>query len=1783
MASTRMGPLRVGVGHDPDGNVGPKVGVGPGSAGYYRLPDGHRTELSLEFGIPLPGGRDVGVELASSYTTHRAVDLPPIPSSRGSYQVRGTEISSVTEVAGGYFSSSSERTRLDLHNPEAGRTIDLQVEPGLMGNAVERRLPGSDHRGDLDFEGGDLDRLVGYVDERLMGSAGVGEGTQHVSALVTRSRLDSGDDVIQGYLYPHDGEGNARYGGRVARLYDDGLVREVPADTRGELPTALERLDDAPAITLGAEGASAAPPTPAERAAAAGSGALARGWAARAGLEDGWQELIVDAAHRAGTSHLGAAGEASWTGHLGAGAQAYAAREIADWAVGSPDGTVDELVSIGAYAAAQGGLAAGVELATGGGAPGAAFGQAFNATSLANTAGMHFGAQAGDYAADKLGVEPRNELAGLTSEVGTVTGGVIGQSLIPMPGVGAAIGSAVGSVVGSVAGDFVSSVLGLGSSSSSKPRPPQAEAIARFDPTVPELEVRTKTRRGGDSEPLVDALEAAQDFLGHLESAVGGRWLSPAEPLYVQAGYKGEDAYLGFGGEDLYGQTPVFVAGIPFGGEIKFEGYPPQNVDGHNYRVLSSSEEWSSVPLPGGGGGFNSMFGSSGDSEYYVVVRSLFGGLVSRPLVETSWPWQAGEPVDPDDLYDALVLGLVDRFKLEGGDVAVKRALLHSDASDVESLVDDVNDAIKLGQKDPDLLDDEALADYQAERERLGMDEPHPEERVSKLAMQMEREGVPELAQRPLEELTLELSLDRRLTVSHPEAGFVTTEDVIDPYDPVPMFYPGDDEEGWSLAALIEHLDVRPADEPVHAGERLEALSPEPGVVAGALNEANTLVGDEESREILGGLHDDFLLAGGNDTVVDGVAGDNYLQGAAGTDTLRGGIGDDVLLAGDHGDWLSGLSGGNVLQDGSGDDRLLGGRETDLLVADSGDNHLSAGDGASVLAAVGGDNTLLGARGGENLYALAGGRNTVLGGEGMDVVHVAGGAADYVVRVHDDGGVLLDGSIHGYGRHRLHGVDELVFDARSAEELAAVEQLRLQLREAGADVREVRGGSGSDGSNSVMRAVLLGGVSALALEQALADSAPALHDRLLGRSAGATDPGDGAGGGAGADRAGEYTPLGVDLPGPEVAAMSAAHGVSASAGRAVGETATFADGNTSPTAVTWQEAVAAIDVSAEAHAPPPLQAAWRQETAPAKADAEAQNEAEADTGADPGEGLPGEPSPVAEPSAPEAPARPGVQPMPSQPSMPALRLVDLDPYHAGPSDGADVRIPFHWPGPLQAHTALEDVYLRVAGLPPEAGFNTGNELPDGSWLVPGRTAADTYLMLEGIDASYGIERLAGMEVSVRVEGWDDPRIDLRGWVPAEVYGGSGDQIIVMDRMDGSRVLGGSGFDVVKLAGDPGQEVAVAAHGVEGVIGTVGDDRLLHTGTREVALHGWGGDNVLVGGHGDDVLIGGTGDDVFEALGGRNTIVLGAQHDERPEAVRPAGDGNQVLFQGREAVHFDLRRTEGIREAVGGRGDTHFVTAGEQEWIDGGPGGHNVIEMVGRYDDFHVQYFQDHQAARVIQRDDLNETWVQANEVRFTHDEHTLRLDDRPSDIHVRSGYLATGGFEEGHFNPDALFSGVSSIEPDAEFRVEGLASPHGTVEETGTNHYRFTLDEEHAEEEGFVPVVDYVVSDGLGAEVTISRPVATLWNDVWDEFDEDDPSGQDPPVNYEFDALLKEPVAPEEQFTPDEEARALAARLASRAAALPPVLDGPGSGPESDEHLWLGTSAGLVDAALESG
>ncbi|MFO1412642.1 MAG: calcium-binding protein [Burkholderiales bacterium] len=149
----------------------------------------------------------------------------------------------------------------------------------------------------------------------------------------------------------------------------------------------------------------------------------------------------------------------------------------------------------------------------------------------------------------------------------------------------------------------------------------------------------------------------------------------------------------------------------------------------------------------------------------------------------------------------------------------------------------------------------------------------------------------------------------------------------------------------------------------------------------------------EAGNDVLeGGAGTSFMSGGSGEDVVAGGTGDDYAWGEAGVDALTGGDGNDQLAGGDGDDEVSGDAGDDVLFGNDGNDTLAGGPGRSYLDGGAGDDrYLIEGDEAAVtIVDRGGNNVVEFADGivaealsfGVGVDALGNDHHLVIGGVG---------------------------------------------------------------------------------------------------------------------------------------------------------------------------------------------------------------------------------------------------------------------------------------------------------------------------------------------------------------------------------------------------------------------------------------------------------------------------------------------------------------------------------------------------------------------------------------------------------------------------------------------------------------------------------------------------------------------------------------------------------------------------------------------------------------------------------
>lgn len=121
----------------------------------------------------------------------------------------------------------------------------------------------------------------------------------------------------------------------------------------------------------------------------------------------------------------------------------------------------------------------------------------------------------------------------------------------------------------------------------------------------------------------------------------------------------------------------------------------------------------------------------------------------------------------------------------------------------------------------------------------------------------------------------------------------------------------------------------------------------EAGVVLGG--DGNDTIHAAAGSIAQGGNNNDTIYSDGDDSAVDGGAGNDVIQGGAERQNLSGGDGNDTIRAGAGDDYVYGGKGNDILYGDSGNDTIYGNSGDDKLYGGAGQDTLSGGPGTNVV------------------------------------------------------------------------------------------------------------------------------------------------------------------------------------------------------------------------------------------------------------------------------------------------------------------------------------------------------------------------------------------------------------------------------------------------------------------------------------------------------------------------------------------------------------------------------------------------------------------------------------------------------------------------------------------------------------------------------------------------------------------------------------------------------------------------------------------------------------------
>ncbi len=152
----------------------------------------------------------------------------------------------------------------------------------------------------------------------------------------------------------------------------------------------------------------------------------------------------------------------------------------------------------------------------------------------------------------------------------------------------------------------------------------------------------------------------------------------------------------------------------------------------------------------------------------------------------------------------------------------------------------------------------------------------------------------------------------------------------------------------------------------------------------------SVLLGDLAHFVLDGGAGDDYVEGANNADILTGGDGNDDVYGRGGDDNISGGAGNDDLYGGDGNDIIDSGDGNDDAYGGSGNDEITGGLGNDRLYGEAGDDNLTGGDGNDELW--GGDGNDWSAGGaGDDIFKSGDGDDCADGGDGNDTMYMGSG------------------------------------------------------------------------------------------------------------------------------------------------------------------------------------------------------------------------------------------------------------------------------------------------------------------------------------------------------------------------------------------------------------------------------------------------------------------------------------------------------------------------------------------------------------------------------------------------------------------------------------------------------------------------------------------------------------------------------------------------------------------------------------------------------------------------
>lgn len=166
---------------------------------------------------------------------------------------------------------------------------------------------------------------------------------------------------------------------------------------------------------------------------------------------------------------------------------------------------------------------------------------------------------------------------------------------------------------------------------------------------------------------------------------------------------------------------------------------------------------------------------------------------------------------------------------------------------------------------------------------------------------------------------------------------------------------------------------------------------------------------------------------------IDGMDGNDVIDGRGGDNTILGGDGEDILMADDGDNIVHGDAGDDGILLGDGDNIVEGGDGDDGIILGDGNNIVRAGDGDDLILAGDGDNTIYGEDGDDEIATCLG-DDQIWGGSGDDVIDACEGV-NVVHGGDDDDSILSFGSADGTSQIYGDAGDDIILTGDNAHDI----------------------------------------------------------------------------------------------------------------------------------------------------------------------------------------------------------------------------------------------------------------------------------------------------------------------------------------------------------------------------------------------------------------------------------------------------------------------------------------------------------------------------------------------------------------------------------------------------------------------------------------------------------------------------------------------------------------------------------------------------------------------------